>query len=111
MTQSEPHIIDAGDMPEYVGHDSATGNNLQGLMEDLIETVSTPTEPTPAGPKATYRHLLAKAQTSALQASEHAYEACDWFALFDKPTADRYRKSARHLYELSEHLTALIEES
>ncbi len=101
MTQYTPRVIDEDDIPP------APSN----FVEDLIATVSEPTETTPSNPKDMYRHLLAKAQTRAQVASENAYEACDWFALFDRDTADRYRKSARHLYELSEHLETLIEDS
>jgi hypothetical protein len=98
MTQTRPIVIDADDIPEP-----------SNFVEDLLTKFTDPDTPeTPAG---MYKHLLNKAHTHAVSASEHAYQACDWFALFDRDTADRYRKSARHLYELSEHLLALMEES
>ena len=99
MTPARPHVIYDNDIP-----DPPTN-----LVEDLIATVTTPSEPDT--PKAMHRHLLDKAHKRAVVASENAYDACDWLALLDQTTADRYRKSARHLYELSEHLAVLIEES
>ena len=100
MTQSHPRVIDAGDIPD-------APTTLQRIATAFDEPLKRP----PEDPKAMHKHLLEKAQVHALAASDNAYDACDWYGLLDKATADRYRKSARHLYELSEHLTALIEES
>ena len=108
MTQSEPKVIDGGDMPRLADQSAREPSNF---VADLIETVTTPTDTTPETPEGMYRHLLSKAHAAAVISSEAAYTACDWFALFDKASADRYRKSARSLFDLSEHLLTLIEDS
>ena len=105
MTQSEPRVIDAGDMPAFTGSDN-DGSILVEDMPTVAELMPTST----ATPKQMHRQLLTNAQEHAQQAAEDAYTACDWLSLLDQATADRYRKSARHLYELSEHVAALIEE-
>ncbi len=106
MTQSEPRVIDAGDLPPFTGSDILTDVVTEAGATDQGFTV----EAFPSTPKGMHRQLLTNAQEHAETAAEDAYSACDWLALLDKATADRYRKSARHLYELSEHVTALIEE-
>ena len=108
MTQSEPRVIDAGDMPDYLPElgDVITAKTNLLTEYDVLEELKSPSTP-----KEMHRHLLDKAHKRAVVASENAYDACDWLALLDQTTADRYRKSARHLYELSEHLAVLIEES
>ena len=107
MAQYEPRVIYEDDIPDVGSYKIGDGPETQwdklvekppgNFVEDLISAVTTPTEATPTNPKDMYRHLLQKAQGHAVTASENAYEACDWYALFDKATADRYRKSARHL--------------
>ena len=107
MTQSEPRVIDAGDMPAFTGSD----NDRSILVEDMPTVAELmPVGPSTATPKEMHRQLLTNAQEHAEHAAEDAYTACDWLALLDQTTADRYRKSARQLYELSEHVAALIEE-
>ena len=114
MTQSEPRVIDADDLPAFTGDDNPpepttfadhVGQQLLEERDRLSKRVK------PETPKEMQRYLLTEAQEHADIASENAYAACDWLALLDNPLADRYRKSARSLFELSEHLAILIEES
>ena len=102
--QAEPRLIDAGDMP-------AATYGQQALAQAELITDMASINPAPETPTEMHRHLLDKAHHAAVTASENAYEACDWLRLLDPTTADKYRASATRLFEMSEHLSVLLEES
>ena len=107
--QAEPRLIDAGDMPDVERQRYNPPPYPFQAFSDALDEVDPPTPP--ETPKEMHRHLLTEAHDRAVTASENAYEACDWLRLLDPTTADKYRTSATRLFELSEHLAVLLEES
>ena len=110
MTQSEPKVIDADDMPAFTGSDRGLVITDFVTEANADEQGFTIQASSTATPKGMHRQLLTNAQEHAEHAAEDAYTACDWLSLLDAPLSDRYRRSARSLYELSEHVAALLEE-
>lgn len=97
--QSTPRVVFEDDMPLSP---SKQGIPVMRPVEPIVKKPD---------PKRTYLELMEVARGHAQAAADAGFAACDWYAIFDRTTADKYRRAAKAMAEFEDHLQTLIEQA